>query len=89
MWASTFVLHSIDCMSLHFYARHLLFLLIMLWIIRLYDMLSLFWYRSDSCNFSVWLTSLILSLESKNYLLADALLLSFDHAVKEYVLEAV
>ena len=54
MWASTFAQHGIDCMSLHFEARHLLFLLIMLRIVRLDDMLSLIWYWSDSCNTYVW-----------------------------------
>ena len=54
MWASIFAQHGIDCMSLHFEARHLLFLLIMLQMVRLDDMLSLIWYWSDSFDLFVW-----------------------------------
>ena len=96
MWASTFVQHGIDCMSLHFEARYLLFLLIMLQIVRLDDMLSLIWYWSDFIMIYSHLshvlkrnTLLSLFLEGLSDRFINVSPLRLDHAVKEHVLEAI
>ena len=89
MWASTFAQHGIDCMSLHFEARYLLFLLIMLRMVRLDDMLSLIWYWSDSCNTYAWHTLLSRFLEGLSDRFINVSPLRLDHAVKEHVLEAI
>ena len=96
MWASTFAQHGIDCMSLHFEARHLLFLLIMLRMVRLDDMLSLIWYWSDFIMIYSHLshvlkrnTLLSLFLEGLSDRFINVSPLRLDHAVKEHVPEAV
>ena len=96
MWASIFAQHGIDCMSLHFEARYLLFLLIMLQIVRLDDMLSLIWYWSDFIMIYSHLshvlkrnTLLSLFLEGLSDRFINVLPLRLDHAVKEHVPEAV
>ena len=96
MWASTFAQHGIDCMSLHFEARHLLFLLIMLQIVRLDDMLSLIWYWSDFIMIYSHLSRMLTRhtllsrfLEGLSDRFINVLPLSLDHAVKEHVLEAI
>ena len=96
MWASTFAQHGIDCMSLHFEARYLLFLLIMLRMVRLDDMLSLIWYWSDFIMIYSHLshvlkrnTLLSLFLEGLSDRFINVSPLRLDHAVKEHVLEAI